>query len=61
MILFLLSKTKLYLHIVTLSAKGNLKLSKSFSKGVEKFVYWNECKIKNKNRITTNEYRYFPE
>ena len=42
-----------------LSAKNNQKLSKLFSKGFERSVYWNEYKTKSKNKNTTNEYRYF--
>ena len=56
--IFLLSKTKLYVPVVALTARDNQKLSKRFSKGVERSVYWNEYKtIDYKN--TTNEFRYF--
>ena len=48
---FLLSKTKLYVAVVTLSAKDNQKLAKLFSKG-------NEYQIKCENK---NEYGYFLE
>ena len=41
--------------------KDNQKLSKLFSKGFEKSVYWNEYKIKSENQNTTNEYRDFRE
>ena len=58
-ILFLLSK--LYVHVVTLSAKDNQKLSKLFSKELERSVYWNEYKTKIENKNTTNQYRYFLE
>ena len=62
MILFLLSKTqKLYVSVVTLSAKGNQKLSKRLSAGFERSIYWNEFKTKSENKNTTNEYRYFLE
>ena len=37
----LLKTTKLYLPIVTLSARDNQKLSKLLSKGFEWSVYWN--------------------
>ena len=40
--LFLLSKTKLYFPVVTLSGRDNQKLSKLLSKGFERSVYWNE-------------------
>ena len=56
--IFLLSKAKLYVPVVALTARDNQKLSKRFSKGVERSVYWNEYKtIDYKN--TTNEFRYF--
>ena len=38
-ILFLLSKTKLYVPVVTLAARDNQKLSKLLSKGFERLVY----------------------
>ena len=61
-ILDILSKTtKLYLPIVTLSARDNQKLSKLLSKGFEWSVYWNEYKTKSENKNTTNEFRYFLE
>ena len=53
--------TKLYLPVVTLSAKDNQKLSKRLSKRSERSVYWNEYKTKGENKNTTNEYRYFLE
>ena len=62
MILFLLSKIqKLYVSVVTLSAKDNQKLSKRLSAGFERSIYWNEFKTKSENKNTTNEYRYFLE
>ena len=53
--------TKLYVSVVTLSAKDNQKLSKRLSKGYERSIYWNEHKTKSDNENTTNEYRYFIE
>ena len=41
-ILFSLSKTQLYVLLVTLSARDNQKLSKLLSKGSERSLYWNE-------------------
>ena len=38
---------------------NNQKLSKLLSKGLERSIYWNECKTKSENKKTTNEYRYF--
>ena len=49
--LFLLSKTKLYFPVVTLSGRDNQKLSKLLSKGFERSVYWNEYKTKNGNKV----------
>ena len=58
-IIFIIKDTKLYVPVVTSSAKENQKLSKALSKGFETSVYWNEYKTKNENKNTTNEYRYF--
>ena len=58
-ITFTIKDTKLYVPIVTLSARENHKLSKPFPKELEISVYWNEYKIKSENRNTTNKYRYF--
>ena len=41
-ILFTIKDTKLCVTVVTLTAKGNQKLSKLLSKGFERSVYWNE-------------------
>ena len=60
-IIFTIKDTKLFIAIITLSAKGNQKLWKLLSERFERFVYWNEYKAKIKNENTTNEYRYFPE
>ena len=48
----------MYVPMVTLSAKYNMKLSKLLSKGSG---YWKEYITKSANKNTTNEYRYFPE
>ena len=45
-IIFTIKDTKLYLPVVTLSARDNQKLSKLSSKGFEKSVYWNQYKKK---------------
>ena len=60
-IIFIMKDTKVYVSVATLSAKDNQKLSKIFSKGLERSVYWNEYKTKSENKNTTNEYRYFLE
>ena len=59
--IFTIKYAKLYVPVVTLSTKDNKKLSKLFSKGSARSVYWNEYKTKSQNENTTNEYRYFIE
>ena len=54
-----LNSIKLYVHVVTLSAKEIKKISKFLGNGVERSVYWNEYKTKTDNKNTTSEYRYF--
>ena len=58
-IIFMIKDTKLYVSVVTLSARDNQKLSKLLSKGFERSVYWNEYKTKSENKNKTNEFRYF--
>ena len=60
-IIFTIKDTKLYVPVVTLSARDNKKLSKFLSKGFERSVYWNEYKTKCDNKNTTNEFRFFLE
>ena len=60
-IIFNIKYTKLYISIVTLSARQNQKLSKLISKGFERSAYRNEYKTKSEDKNTTNEYRYFLE
>ena len=43
-IIFTIKDTKLYVPVVTLSARENQKLSKPLRKGFEKSVCWNEYK-----------------
>ena len=52
-IIFTIKDTKLYVFVVTLSARDKLKLSTLLSKRFERSVYWNE------NKNTTNEYKNF--
>ena len=59
--IFTIKDTKLYVLVVTLSAKDNQKLLKLLSKGFERSVYWNEYKRKSETTNTTNEYRYVLE
>ena len=42
---FKITDAKLYVPIVTLSAEDNAKLSKLFSEGFERPVYWNKYKV----------------
>ena len=59
--IFTIKNTKLYVHVVTWSARENQKLSKPLSKGFERSVYWNKYKTKSENKNTTKEHRYFLE
>ena len=60
-IIFTIKDTKLYVPVVTLSARGNQKLSKLLSEGFERSAYWNEYKTKSDNKNTTTEFRFFLE
>ena len=60
-VVFNIKDTKLYVPVVTLSARLKQKLSKLLSKGFERLVNWNEYKTKNDSINATNEYRYFLE
>ena len=60
-IIFTIKHTKLYVPVVTLSARDNEKLSKHLSKGFERSVYLNEYETKSEIINTTNEFRYFLE
>ena len=53
--IFTIKDTKLYIPVVTLSARSNQKLSKLLSKGFELSVYWNKYKIKSENKNTKNQ------
>ena len=57
-IIFTIKDTKLYVPVVTLSARDNKKLSELLSKGFERSVYWNEYKTKSENKNTTYEFRH---
>ena len=52
--IFTIKDTKLYVPVVTSSARDNQKLSKHLSKGFKRSVYWNEYKTKSENKNTTN-------
>ena len=60
-IIFTIKDTKLYVPVVTLSAKDNQKLSKLISKGFERSVYWKKYKTKRDNKNATDDYRNFLE
>ena len=49
-IIFTVKDTKLYVPVVTLSAREYQKLSKPLSKGLERSVYWNKYKTKSDNK-----------
>ena len=60
-IIFIITNTKLYVPVVTLSTKDNKKLSERLSKGFERTVYQNEHETKRETKNITNKYRYFLE
>ena len=47
---FKTTNTNLYVPIVTLSTKVNVKLTKILKEGLKRSVYWNEYKTKAKNK-----------
>ena len=51
--------TKLYVLVVTLSARDNQKPSKLLSIEFERSVYWNKYKTKSDDKNMANEFRYF--
>ena len=57
--IFTIKDLKLYIHVVTLSAKDNQKLSKLLSKWFERSVCWNEYKTESDNKNTTYEFTCF--
>ena len=56
--IFTIEDTKLYVPVITLSAKDNQKLSKLLKKRFRRSVYRNKYKIESKKENATNEYRY---
>ena len=60
-ITFTIKDTKLYVPVVTLSARDSQKLSKYLRKGFETLVYWIEWETKSDNKNTINEFRFFLE
>ena len=58
-IFFYYQDTKLYVPVVTLSAKNNKKFSKLLSKGFKRLVDWNQYKTKSKNKNMANVYFFW--
>ena len=52
---FKITNTKLYVPIVTLSSKGNVKLVKVLKEGFKRPVYWNEHQTKIETRNLDNK------
>ena len=57
--IFAIKNAKLYVPVITSSAKDNQKLSKLLSKGYKSSVYRNEYKTKSEIKNTKYQYRYF--
>ena len=58
---FKITNTKLYVPIVTLSSKGNVKLVKLLEEGFKRPVYWNEYQTKIETRnLDNNNLTRFP-
>ena len=58
---FKITNTKLYVPIVTLSSKENIKLVKRLEEGFKGAVYWNEYqKIIETKDLDNNNLRRFP-
>ena len=56
-IIFTIKDTKLFVSVITLSAKDNINLSKPHSKRFERSMYWNWYKTKSEKKNMANEYR----
>ena len=58
--IFKITNTKLYVPIVTLSSKDNVKLAKLLEEGFKRSVYWNEylTKIESRNLDNNNLTRF---
>ena len=56
---FKITNTKLYVPIVTLSSKDNVKLVKLLEEGFKRSVYWNEYQIESRN-FDNNNLKRFP-
>ena len=51
---FRITRTKLYVPILTLSTKDNVNLTKQLNEGFKRFVYWNEYKSKIETKAADN-------
>ena len=51
---FKITKTELYVPIVTLSTKDNVNLTKQLNEGFKRSVYWNEYKSKIETKTAEN-------
>ena len=51
---FKITNTKLYLHVVTLSTKDNVKFTKQLNEGFKRSAYWNQHKTQIKSRNLNN-------
>ena len=58
-IIIFIQRHKIICSGINLSASEDQKLLKLLSKGFERWVYWNEYKIKSENKNATSGYRYF--
>ena len=54
-IIFTIKDTKLYVPVVTLSARDNQILTKLLNKRFERSLYWNQYQTKSENKNTKNE------
>ena len=54
--IFTITDTKLYFLILTLSAEGNVKLSKLLGERFKRSVYWNKYKVIPNKKYDANEY-----
>ena len=52
---FQITSTKLYVPVVTLSAKDNVNLTKQLNEGFKRSVYWNEYKSKIETKTADDD------
>ena len=58
---FQITRTKLYVPVVTLSTKDNVNLTKQLNEGFKRSVYWNEYKSKIETKeADSNNLTRFP-